>query len=174
MSDRRLVLAAGLLALSAGCTRFDRAVGKVPWFTTMRDQVAIRPFEAPRLTPPEGSIPVTGEEDSLDIYGAGLRIVDAMKNPMPRSEAVLSRGDKIYHTYCTVCHGPQGRGDGTVAGRFGYVPDLTQPVTQQRSDGYIYAILRHGRGVMPRYGDKIRDPRDRWAVVWYVRQLQGK
>jgi mono/diheme cytochrome c family protein len=87
---------------------------------------------------------------------------------------VLSRGDRIYHTYCTVCHGPLGKGDGTVSGRLGYVPDLTQPMTQQRSDGYIYALLRHGRGVMPRYGDKIRDPRDRWAVVWYVRQLQGR
>jgi hypothetical protein len=26
---------------------------------------------------------------------------------------------------------------------------------------------------MPRYGDKIRDPNDRWNVVNYVRHLQG-
>ncbi len=45
-------------------------------------------------------------------------------------------------------------------------------MTRQRSDGYIYAVIRHGRGVMPRYGDKIRDPMDRWRVVRYVRQLQ--
>jgi hypothetical protein len=41
------------------------------------------------------------------------------------------------------------------------------------SDGYIYSIIRYGRGVMPQYGDKIVRPHDRWAAVNYVRQLQG-
>jgi len=181
MSERRLLLTAVLAVTLSGCTTLDRAIGKVSWFTTMRDQVAVRPFEpvigpdtakAPRFTPPDGSIPVWGHEDSLDIYGAGLRAVDAMVNPVPADSASLARGDKIYHTYCTVCHGPQGRGNGPVAGRFGYVPDLTQDMTKQRSDGYIYAVMRHGRGIMPRYGDRIRDPRDRWNVINYVRSLQ--
>jgi mono/diheme cytochrome c family protein len=145
----------------------------------MRDQVAIRPFErvdtlAVPLLPPEGSIPATGHEDSLDIFTpAGLRVVNALRDPVLRSDSSLARGRRIYDTYCTVCHGTQGRGDGTVAGRFGYVPDLTQDMTRQRSDGYLYAILRHGRGIMPRYGDKIRDTRDRWNVVNHVRRLQG-
>jgi len=60
-----------------------------------------------------------------------------------------------------------------VAGKFGYVPALTMDMTKQRSDGYLYAVLRHGRGVMPRYGDKIRSATDRWHVVNYVRSLQG-
>ena len=179
MSERRCLLSALLLAAS-GCTTFDRAVGKVPWFTTMRDQVAIRPFEgpgrngSPYFLPPEGSVPVTGREDSLDIYTpAGLRVVDAMKSPVERTEASFARGKAIYEEYCVVCHGAQGMGDWTVAGKFGFVPNLTQDITQQRSDGYLYAIIRHGRGVMPRYGDKIRDRRDRWNVVDYVRRLQG-
>ena len=172
MRNLRLVALAFVLS---GCTTLDRAVGSVPWFTTMRDQPAVRPFEGPeRFTPPEGSIPTTGIPDSLDIYDpAGLRIVDATRNPVTRDSASLARGGKIFATYCAVCHGTQGRGDGTVAGRFGYVPDLTQDMTKQRSDGYIYAIIRHGRGIMPRYGDKIRDAHDRWNVVNYVRQLQG-
>jgi mono/diheme cytochrome c family protein len=166
----------------SGCTTLDRAVGAVPWFTTMRDQVAVRPFEAipgdssrsPRFLPPEGSIPVNGREDSLDIYSpAGLKAVDAKRNPVARDAASLARGGKIYTTYCAVCHGVQGMGDGTVSGRLGYVPNLTLDMTRQRSDGYLYAMLRHGRGLMPRYGDKIRDPRDRWNVVNYVRSLQG-
>lgn len=163
----------------SSCTTLDRAVGTVPWFTTMRDQVAVRPFEAapgdssksPRFLPPEGSVPTTGREDSLDIYSpAGLRVVDAMRRPAGLD---AHRGQLIFKTYCAVCHGVAGQGNGTVAGRFGYVPDLTQDMTKQRTDGYIYAIIRHGRGVMPRYGDKIHDARDRWAVVQYVRTLQG-
>jgi mono/diheme cytochrome c family protein len=189
MSDLRTASraprAVWLVALALGstsCTTLDRAVGAVPWFTTMRDQPAVRPFEgpadstgrAPRFLPPEGSVPVTGREDSLSIYEpAGLRITDALHNPVRPTEASLARGGKIFGTYCGVCHGPQGRGDGPVAGRLGYVPDLTLDVTRQRSDGYIYAVLRHGRGVMPRYGDKIRDASDRWNVVNYLRSLQG-
>lgn len=177
----------GVLALvpvMTACTTLDRAVGAVPWFTTMRDQIAIRPFEpipgdtgaAPRFLPPEGSVPVTGREDSLDIYAAGLRAVDAMVNPVPIGDRdfAIARGRRIYDTYCLVCHGAQGKGDGPVAGRMGYVPDLTMDMTVQRTDGYLYALIRHGRGVMPRYGDKIRDPRERWNVVTYVRYLQGR
>ena len=168
-----------LLVLTTGCTTLDRAVGAIPWFTTMRDQIATRPFEnpwgdsarAPRFLPPEGSVPTTGREDSLDIFTPqGLRAVDALRRP---GELPALRGRLIYDQYCAVCHGVQGKGDGSVAGRFGYVPDITQDMTRQRSDGYLYAIIRHGRGIMPRYGDKIRDTRDRWAVVQYVRTLQG-
>ncbi len=174
--DVRRTIALTIVAIATvGCTTLDRAVGAVPWFTTMRDQPAVRPFEM-RMQQPEGSVPVTGHVDSLNIYDpAGLKIVDGLRNSGAHDAAALARGDKIFHTYCAVCHGVAGHGDGTVAGPrgLGYAPDLTLDMTKQRSDGYIYAIIRHGRGVMPRYGDKIRDSNDRWNVVNYVRHLQG-
>ena len=40
------------------------------------------------------------------------------------------------------------------------------------SDGYIYGMIRNGRGAMPTY-NRIEDM-DRWDVVNYVRGLQGK
>ncbi|HEU5303667.1 MAG TPA: cytochrome c, partial [Gemmatimonadales bacterium] len=40
------------------------------------------------------------------------------------------------------------------------------------SDGYIYGMIRYGRGVMPRYGDKVPVPAERWAIVSHVRRLQ--
>ena len=46
-----------------------------------------------------------------------------------------------------------------------------------RSDGYLYAVVTYaqamGRGLMPRYGDKVRGT-DRWDVVNYVRHLQAQ
>ena len=166
--------AALLLAALGGCTTLDNAVGKVPWFTTMRDQAVTRPFEAPwgeslPRTAPAGSVPVTGVEDSLDVYTKDLTEI---RNPAARDSASLERGRLTYLTYCAVCHGPQGGGDGSVAQKLGYVPPLTADMTKQRSDGYLYAMIRHGRGIMPRYGDKIWGI-DRWHVVNYVRQLQG-
>ena len=165
-----LLLAAAL----GGCTTLDNAVGKVPWFTTMRDQAVTRPFEAPwgdslPRTAPAGSVPVTGVEDSLDVYTKDLKEI---RNPAARDSASLERGRRTYLTYCSVCHGPLGGGDGSVAQKLGYVPPLTADMSKQRSDGYVYAMIRHGRGIMPRYGDKIPGI-DRWHVVNYVRQLQG-
>lgn len=168
----RLRAAAGLAALAlalaaAACSTLDKAVGTVPWFTTMRDQPNIRPFEMPR-TPPVGSVPTTGREDSLDLL---LDLKDVV-NPMPVSWESQRRGKQVYEQYCIVCHGPAGHGDGTVVSKFVPPPDLTLAPSPQRSDGYLYAMIRQGRGIMPRYGDKVRGP-DRWAVVNYVRQLQG-
>jgi mono/diheme cytochrome c family protein len=165
----RAVALAGVLVLAAaGCTTLDKAVGKVPWFTTLRDQPAIRPFELPR-TPPAGSVPVTGREDSLDLFLdlAGVR------DPVPVSVRSLRRGKQVFEQYCIVCHGPAGRGDGTVVPKFVPPPDLTMETSVQRTDGYLYAMIRQGRGIMPRYGDKIRGA-DRWHVVNYVRRLQGR
>jgi len=181
MSEPRVqgrAAAAAVLALAlgaAGCTTLDNAIAKVPWFTTMQQQVVVRPFEAGALDsgaqrmPPPGAVPVTGEEDSLDI----LTDLKGLRNPVPPTAASLQRGQLLYDSYCIVCHGPAGHSDGTVVPKFVPPPDITHPTTQQRSDGYIYAMIKQGRGIMPKYGDKIRDATDRWNVVNYVRKLQG-
>jgi mono/diheme cytochrome c family protein len=160
--------ALGLALAAGGCTALDNAIGRVPWFTTMSRQVAVRPFEAPPRLPPEGSVPTIGREDSLDISTDLKKVV----NPVPRSAAALQRGEILYNTYCIVCHGPAGHSDGTVVPKFVPPPDLTQDATKARSDGYLYAMIKQGRGIMPRYGDRIRGA-DRWNVVIYVRKLQG-
>jgi len=171
----QLCALAALALGAAGCTTLDNAIAKVPWFTTMQQQVVVRPFEAGALDsgaqrmPPPGAVPVTGEEDSLDI----LTELKGLRNPVPPGAASLERGRILYNSYCIVCHGPAGHSDGTVVSKFVPPPDITQPTTQQRSDGYIYAMIKQGRGLMPKYGDKIRDATDRWDVVNYVRKLQG-
>jgi mono/diheme cytochrome c family protein len=97
---------------------------------------------------------------------------DTMTNPLPVSEATVARGQAVYDIYCTVCHGPQGQGDGPIVGpgKFPFALNLTLPQAVARSDGYLYAIVKAGRGLMPSY-QRI-PPADRWAVVNYVRHLQ--
>ena len=45
----------------------------------------------------------------------------------------------------------------------------------RKSDGFIYGVIvsapMMGRGLMPRYGDKVRGA-DRWDVVNYVRSAE--
>jgi mono/diheme cytochrome c family protein len=170
MSRRAFACGAALaLALaSEGCTTLDNAIAKIPWFTTMNRQVAVRPFEAPPRLPAPGSVPTIGREDSLDISTDLKNVV----NPVPRTAASLERGQILFNTYCIVCHGPAGHSDGTIVPKFVPPPDFTQETSRARSDGYIYAMIKQARGIMPRYGDKIRGE-DRWHVVNYVRKLQG-
>ena len=110
-------------------------------------------------------------------YAAGAG--DSAKAAPPGPEvAVIARdvdaaGDTLFQTYCAVCHGIAGDAKGPVSSRIG-APSLLTGRARAYSDGYIYSIIRYGRGVMPRYGDKVYLPSDRWAIVNHVRKLQGQ
>jgi hypothetical protein len=49
--------------------------------------------------------------------------------------------------------------------------NLITDVTRGRSDGYVFGMIRNGRGLMPTY-NRIEEA-DRWDVVNYLRALQG-
>jgi mono/diheme cytochrome c family protein len=175
---RRLTLAGlGLAVLTlGGCTRVEEVLSSVPMFNFMRDSPALDPWEGPRPAPP-GAVPyrspaqrfepeVERSETALRAWG------DTLTNPLPMSDAVLARGEEVYQVYCAVCHGPEGHGDGPVVGPglYPFALDLTLPQAVERTDGYLYAVTRIGRGLMPAY--RRVPPSDRWAVVNYVRRLQ--
>jgi mono/diheme cytochrome c family protein len=164
----------------------------IPWFDHMITARYVRPYETagvPRYTP-EGTVPVTGGERdwSAEWIGGKTTAVDALVNPygqasadsaspagpavpeLPRS--VEAAGDTLYQNFCTVCHGVAGDGKGPVSNRLG-APSLLTGRARAYSDGYLYSIIRYGRGVMPRYGDKVYRPADRWAIVSHVRKLQA-
>jgi mono/diheme cytochrome c family protein len=164
-----------LTALAAlGCDP-DYVVHHVGWFATMRHQRSVKPYSQPARPPVAGTVPVTGAEpDSLP-----AAVATRLGNPRTRTAESLNRGKWVYETYCLVCHGAAGKGDGpisaTAGGPFPGVRDLTDALARSRSDGYLYGVVTYaqamGRGLMPRYGDKIHGS-DRWDVVNYVRQLQ--
>jgi mono/diheme cytochrome c family protein len=96
--------------------------------------------------------------------------VDAI--PLPVSRALLDRGRERYGIYCSVCHGPLGDGDGIVVER-GFTRPPTYHDQRLRSApvGYFFDVITHGYGSMPDYAAQI-PPRDRWAIVGFVRVLQ--
>ncbi|HYK82561.1 MAG TPA: cytochrome c [Gemmatimonadales bacterium] len=169
---RRLALAATALLLAA-CNP-DDVVHRIGWFATMRHQRNIKPY-AMMLPPVPGTVPVTGVEPPVD-----LKTADRLGNPRTRTSQSLNRGRFLFETYCLVCHGSTGRGDGpissAVGGPFFGVRSLVNDTIARRSDGYLYGVLVNaqamGRGLMPVYGDKVRGD-DRWDVVNYVRTLQA-
>jgi mono/diheme cytochrome c family protein len=149
------------------------------WFPQMKWQKAIQAFERVQhadqvdpFLPPVGAVAIDAEAPPLPQYDPGA---DALQNPVVAGDfRSLARGQELYGTYCTVCHGEGGQGDGPVSmagpqrGPFAGVFPLA--TAAGRSDGYIYNLIRAGGLRMPGYQ---RIPaEDRWHIVNYVRYLQ--
>lgn len=177
---RRMLAAAAALVLG-GCNWYyntlpspDDLMAAVPWFDHMITSPAVHPYQRadiPRATVP-GTVPITGGEpnDSALFKSGNASLADKVLNPTDPA-ATLVQGDTLYQTFCAVCHGTAGAADGPVGPRVGALSLLTDKA-RAFSDGYLYSIVRYGRGLMPRYGDKVYRHEDRWAIVNYVRKLQ--
>ena len=50
--------------------------------------------------------------------------------------------------------------------------DLTREQTAALSNARIFHVISAGQNLMPSYADKIA-PVDRWAIIYYLRTLQG-
>jgi mono/diheme cytochrome c family protein len=169
------VACAVLAALAALACNPDDVVHRIGWFATMRHQRSIKPYARP-IPPVPGTVPVNGGEPVMSIQSA-----DRLVNPRTRTSESINQGRVVYETYCLVCHGPMGRGDGPISsaagGPFFGVRSLVNDTIARRTDGYIYAVIVSGqvmgRGLMPVYGDKVRGT-DRWDLVNYVRTLQAE
>jgi mono/diheme cytochrome c family protein len=155
------------------------------WFPQMKRQIAIQAYEddtlfglGQGLTPPEGTVPVGNPYPQM--ARLDLAAQEALPNPVPASLQSLKNGERVFRTYCQTCHGPQGHGDGPVAGPpfgqgpFGLVLPIGGPasVVSAFSDGHIYTTITMGRGRMPSY--RRIPPEDRWDVINYVRDLNGQ
>ncbi len=92
-------------------------------------------------------------------------------NPLPRTADVLGRGQRVFMTYCVVCHGPKGDGQGYIVPKFPMPPSLLSARVSGWPDGRIYHIVTRGGTLMPNYASQIL-PEDRWAVIHFVRALE--
>lgn len=177
---KKLVLVFVLAIATGACTKFEDMLASIPVFSYMRNAPFFDPYEAPRPAP-YGSVPFnTPAGQSLgpqEATEAGLTAFAAkITNPLASGDTLALRaGQVMFERNCAVCHGTQGKGDGSIigAGKFPMAPNLTAPQTVARTDGYVYAIVRAGRGLMPAYGPRMNHL-ERWATVMYVRQLQAR
>ena len=97
---------------------------------------------------------------------------DSNAFPVPLNLELLERGENRYKVFCSPCHGLQGDGNGMVAMRgMKHPPSYHQDRLRQVPNGYIYEVITNGFGAMLGYSAQV-PPRDRWAIVAYVRALQ--
>lgn len=104
-----------------------------------------------------------------DAYGPGW---DWPRMDEPAQAALLARGRHVYETFCLVCHGAGGKGDGPVTKR-GVPPPrpFHDPEILGMSDGRLFRSITVGKGNMPSYASQV-EREDRWKVIRYLRVLQ--
>ena len=176
--------------MSANATRLVRfaalalatTLGACSWFTDFKEQPKYDPWESQSDTiamrgNPQFSVPVYGTlvpgyAVSRLAYPGTIDSMSTLQNSVPADARSLHNGRMYYQINCAVCHGDLGKGDGPVTKHGMYVPPLVGASAEGRTDGYIWGMMRNGRGGMPSY-NRIEEM-DRWDVVNYVRGIQGK
>ena len=97
--------------------------------------------------------------------------VPAAGAPVASSPESIARGKALYMQYCTSCHGKDGR---ALVDVISDATDLTDPEAYYSgtSDREIFTSIRDGAGVsMPPWSFQIKDDKDIWNLVNYVRSL---
>jgi len=155
----------------------------------MKNQPAVQAFESTQLTPlqddatprtqysgfmpPEGTVAIDAEPVRTRLEG------ETLINPLSEFDkaAHFANGKLMYETYCAVCHGVKGDGNGPVApvfavgGKGGVWPLV--PIIRAFPDGHLYTTIRiGGPAAMPSY-HRISS-QDRWDIVNYIRHLDAK
>lgn len=140
------------------------SAGACEWFDTMSDPPDVQPHEREPWAPPQGSVPLDGDPEFTLADVEGL-----LSKPTSADSASVAIGEAYYRSFCSVCHGRTGLGDGPISGVFPAIPAIATPGVAAMSDGYLYALITQGRGLMPEYS---RIPkRARWHVIDYMRTL---
>ena len=162
-----LSLASSLLALT-GCGGTHESNNMI-YMPDMVYSPALKAQQAGVQLPVKGTIPrgFVPYPYPKDPEAAGREL----KNPLRRTEAVMHRGQTLFNTYCIVCHGPNGEGDGLIVPKFPRPPSLQSDKVRGWTDGRIYHVVSNGQNLMPNYSSQIAQA-DRWAIIHYLRALQ--
>lgn len=107
---------------------------------------------------------------AADDYETAARL---LKNPYPHTDKVIQEGQVLYSRYCYPCHGEAGDGKGPVAEQYKGVANLKGSAYTSLPEGHIFHVITNGKGRMWPHGSQL-NPDERWKVVHYVFELQGR
>jgi mono/diheme cytochrome c family protein len=157
-----------LAAALPGCRSDMQDTPKAKTFRASRfydDQMTARQLVA-------GTVPATGLANDELRYNGVVNGRVATEFPFPITRQVLARGQERYNIFCSPCHGRLGDGDGMIVRRgFRRPPSYHIDRLRKAPVGHFYDVITHGFGSMYDYADRV-PPRDRWAIIAYIRALQ--
>ena len=174
-------VAALALAASVGCARQSphRGYEYTPDMTRSvpYDTFAPNPVTRDGITQqmpvagtiPRGFLPLHYAATAADAERAGREL----SNPNPDTPATVGQGRRLYQTFCVVCHGVFGDGDGPLVPKIPNPPAYTSDRVRSMAPGHLFHVITYGSGRMPSYASQI-PPNDRWLIVDYVDTLRKR
>ena len=161
-----------VLLIVAGAGGLMGLVVGYRWMNNMTQTPRIMPGER-NFSMPAGVVPRGGE---LVVPKEQRDVAARQPNPIRPTPESVTIGRQHFQTFCSPCHGPEGKGGvtGPVATKFIPPPDLSNAELQrQRTDGYWHSYIVVGGAVMPSYGEALSS-REAWDVVNFLRTLAAK
>jgi len=122
-----------------------------------------------RGTIPRGFLPLHYSNSAADAERAGREL----SNPYSSTPTTLEQGHRLYETFCLVCHGVVGDGDGPIVPRIPNPPAYSSERVRAMPPGRLFHVITFGSGRMPSYASQI-PASDRWLIVTYVQTLQAR
>lgn len=146
----------------------------------MRDQPRYEPLEASDFFADGQSarLPVAGtvargqlhEDEAFHTGKSQGKLVSDL--PVKVDRELLLRGQDRFNIFCSPCHARTGMGNGMIVERgFRKPPSYHIDRLRNAPAGHFFDVITHGFGAMPSYRVQLA-PRDRWAIVAYIRVLQ--
>jgi mono/diheme cytochrome c family protein len=99
------------------------------------------------------------------------------RSPLKPTPDVIRRGQSLFQTNCTRCHGPEGKGNGPDSD---HAADLTDPLRDSiNTEGVLFYKVWNGHAIqlrvqiddMPAFKDKL-SREDVWALVELLKVLR--
>lgn len=198
-------LAVGLTAVISSCGDGKTRSTGLEFSRNMYDPIAYNPDQpnenfknkSTAQLPPSGTTPIGFERFEFvntieDYERAGKEWV----SPLVHNAENLAKGDALYQSYCAVCHGAEGKGDGPITKdrsvddsrgnrqleNFPPPPSYLKSAGASSSrggamsdltGGKIYHTIYYGHNSMGSHASQL-SPEERWQVVMYVHELQKK
>jgi mono/diheme cytochrome c family protein len=104
-----------------------------------------------------------------------IRVTSRTTNPLPNLDAAAVAGRPLFAANCAMCHGENGRGDGTAAYALAAKPlDLTTSGLAPEGDGKMFLIIKNGKmsdGKVTMPPTMRLTDEQIWQIVAHVRTL---
>jgi len=128
--------------------------------------------------PVKGTIPRGHMPYSQPNSDEGYESSTSLVNPIGRgTKAQLAEGKALYITYCTMCHGAEGKGKGKISaaagGPLASIPNYFSSAYINMPEGKMYHTLQFGKNLMGSYASQMSAD-ERWKVIAYVKEMQAK
>ena len=165
-------------------------------FSEMHYQPSYKSQEIPRIMPNPEAVPMNGKEINRTPEEYKSLTIPSQYH----ANELSTQGALLYAENCVYCHGDNldGKGkyrdyvnkksdDGKVINKGAYPANLLSDKTAQSTDGEIFAFISKGsRTGLAQYSndlpitsgmlayDSILTEQERWALVSYIRKIQGR